>query len=127
MIRRLGHSRDFGFDSVQIRLFIGAMVLALAVGDLTAKPGSLRIAILAAGSCAVLGLGFLDPPALLLSLVAWLAALGLLRRVVSLSAGSTGTDPLLLIGPLAFAALFLIAVQAGAFTRLTSLAKAVSL
>lgn len=112
-------------DALQLRFLLAAVAASAVIGDLTAKPSSLRIAILAVAACAVIGLGFLNPRALLLTLVVWLALLGLLRRLVSLSAGSTGTDPLLLIGPLAFAALLLIAAQLGAFSRLSTLAKGV--
>src|SRR5579872_6475379 len=114
-----------GIDMLQLQFLLAALVTSVLIGDLTARSTYLRIAILAAATCGVVGLGFLAPQTLLASLVVWLAFLALLRRLVSLNAGSTGTDPLLLIGPLAFAALLLIALQTGALSRLTPLSKSV--
>ena len=73
----------------------------------------------------VLGLAFFAPRGLLIVLVGWLAALGLIRRIVTLGAPTTGADILLLVGPLALVVLFLIAARTGAFTRLTTLSKSV--
>jgi hypothetical protein len=123
--RRLADGGAFGLDGPGAGFLVGALVLSVALGDLAAKPAALRIAILVAGATAVIGLAFLTPQGLLLTLAGWLVALGLLRRVVSLGAGTTATDPLLLIAPFAFTALLLVAVQAGAFNRLGMLAKAV--
>src|SRR5579871_6899126 len=115
MMRRAhGVADSLGIDRLQIGFLIGAVVFSAAIGDLSVSPGYLRLAVLGAVGCAAIGLGFLAPQALLVTLVCWLAALGLLRRLVSVNATSTTTDPLLPIGPLTFVVLFLIAVQTGA-------------
>jgi hypothetical protein len=111
-------SREFG-------VLLAAAAASVVVARLAVGGASLRLAVFLVAAMAVAGFGFRAPRGLLVSLVFWLAALGFLRRVVTLGAGATGTDPLLLVGPLALVTLVLIAAQAGAFAQLTVLSKSV--
>ena len=113
-------------DARELTFFGAALATSFLVALLALHPSTMRIAVVFVAACAIAGFGFRAPQALLITLVAWLAALGLVRRVVTLSIGSrTGTDPLLLVGPLALVTLALIAARAGAFSRLTALSKSV--
>lgn len=102
-----------------------AGAISVATGWLLASPQSLRLAILVVAALAIVGIGSRIPRTLLLLMVVWLTALGFLRRVVTVGAGTTATDPLLLIGPLALGALLVVAARSEAFRRLTTLSKAV--
>ena len=64
----------------------------------------------------------------LIGLAVWLVALGLVRRLVSSGTGaSVSHDPLLLVGPAALGALFIVSASRGAFRRKTPLASSVLL
>ena len=64
----------------------------------------------------------------LIGLAIWLVALGLVRRLISSGTGaSVSHDPLLLVGPAALGALFIISVGRGAFRQRTPLASSVLL
>src|SRR5262249_44203142 len=65
------------------------------------------------------------PEVLLYSLVAWLALLGLLRRLVLDAFTVSGNDPLLVVGPLALGILAAVAIQRGANRNPTTLTKAI--
>jgi hypothetical protein len=105
---------------------LGALAASVAAGWLLTNPVSLRIAIAASIGALVLGIGLLAPRKLLLGLVVWLAALGLVRRLVSELGPSAQADPLLLVGPLAMAVLVVAAAEKGAFGRRSRLANAVA-
>ncbi len=106
-------------------LFALVIVASVLVARLAVSPTSLRLAVVFVAASFVAGLAFRAPRGLLIVLVGWLAALGLLRRIVTQGSTATGTDFLLLVGPLALVALFLVAAKAGAFERLTTLSKSV--
>jgi hypothetical protein len=109
-------------------LFLGpllALVGSVATGWLLTDDAGLRIAIAASVGMLLLGVGLLTPRQLLLGLVAWLAALGLLRRLVTELGSPVGADPLLLVGPLAMAVLVVVAAGRGAFRQRTVLGDAV--
>jgi hypothetical protein len=105
---------------------LGALAASVAAGWLLTNPVSLRIAIAASVGALVLGIGLLAPRKLLLGLVVWLAALGLLRRLVTELGSSAQADPLLLVGPLAMAVLVVAAAEKGAFGRRSRLANAIA-
>ncbi len=87
-----------------------------------------RVLLLVAVAPVVLGLALVAPAALLLTLVTWLAALGLVRRLVDSTAGAvTGGlgDPLLLVAPMVLVVLAAVAVRRGALHDRTRLASAV--
>lgn len=82
---------------------------------------------LLAGALVVLlaGLGLFAPRRMLATLVIWLAALGLLRRLATQVTPIGSADPLLLVGPVAWSVLTLAAAQWGAFRNRTALSTAV--
>jgi len=98
---------------------------AIALGRLTLEPQSLRMALLATLVLLVLGAAFMAPRATLYGLVVWLAALGLVRRIVSTYSPPGEADPLLLLGPLTLGVLVAVAASRGAFRDRTALSNAV--
>lgn len=82
--------------------------LTLALGYLVESDRGIRVAIAVTLMIIFAGLAFLSPRHLILTMAVWLAALGLIRRVVGGSRLEAG-DPLLLVGP---AALILLAIVA---------------
>src|SRR5437588_2225772 len=112
-------------DPLGIGLVGLAVLSSLVVGRLATEPFALRIAIVVAALPFAVGLAFSAPRALLLTLVWWLAALGLTRRLISTSSGNSKLDLLLLVEPLALAALLLQASKQGAWRHLSPLAKGV--
>lgn len=108
---------------------IGLAVVAtlLLAATLVSEPRLLRVAFAASLLTLVLGLGLLSPRLLLYSLPVWLAALGLVRRLLSSASPQGAADPLLIVAPAALVVLAAIAVSAGAFRSLSPLAKTVLL
>lgn len=101
---------------------VGVTILAGAV--VTTGLG-MRL-ILAAGASLLLGaLGFIAPRRVLAALVVWLAALGLLRRLLSEIAPPGAADPLLIVGPVAIVVLAMVAAKRGALQAPTRLSTAV--
>ncbi len=87
-----------------------------------------RILFLIAGIPGVVGLALVAPVTLVVTLAVWLAALGLVRRLVDSTAGAvTGGfgDPLLLIAPMVLVVLTAVAVRRGALRDRSRLANAV--
>jgi len=105
---------------------IVAIVVSLLVGVSVSRPDLARIAVTLPVAVLLVGAATTSPRAGLYGLVAWLAVLGLVRRLLT-TVGSSGSfgDPLLLVGPVLLVALFLIAVERGAMRNPTSLSKAV--
>lgn len=102
---------------------VGASVVA---GVMVAHPSLLRLGFAACLAALVIGLGLKSPRPLLYAIIGWLAALGLIRRLLSIGFTAGGpADPLLLIYPLALIVLVLAAADAGAFRRRTTLGTAV--
>lgn len=83
------------------------------------------MAVTAGVAVCLTGLAMVSRTYLLVALCAWLAALGLVRRTLTGIEAAHTVDPLLLVGPIAFAALVAVAWAMGAFTRRTPLANAV--
>jgi hypothetical protein len=106
-----------------VSFVLGGILSSVLVADLSLQPSSLRLAVVVVVATAIVGLGFHTPRTLLLTMVVWLTVLGFVRRVVTLGGTGTGTDPLLLVAPLALVMLTLVAFRAGAFERLTTLSK----
>ena len=106
---------------------VAVMVLAGSVlaAHLLSHPGTVRFGILAIAAVMIIGLSARPPIALVGALVVWLAALGFLRRLVNTIAPTPHADPLLLVGPLAIAVLFVAAARRGAFQQRSSLANAI--
>jgi hypothetical protein len=94
---------------------------AVAAG--TASPAVARLTIALAALWLLASLGFAAPRALLYVLVAWLALLGLGRRLASVEFAPGHTDPLLLVEPVAVAVLLLAAFARGGFVMRSTLSK----
>lgn len=108
----------------------GLLVVAVAgvVGLLVATPNGLRFAFAAALIVPLGVLALRAPRSALYTLVVWLVALGLIRRLTSgVSPKQAWGDPLLLVGPVAWVMLAMVAMQRGGFERRSSLANAVLL
>jgi hypothetical protein len=108
-------------------LVAGFALLAscVLVARLLSEPTGIRIGIVAIAALMIVGLSTRPPVVLLGSLLIWLSALGLLRRVLNTITPVPHADPLLLVGPLAMAVLFIAAAGQGAFNNRSRLASAV--
>jgi hypothetical protein len=104
---------------------LGVLVGPLLVGTIAASTDGLRLAIAGGTTLLLLALGIFSPRALFFALVVWLFALGTTRRVVSLDTPRGALDPLLVVEPIAVAALVLAAVRSGAFRHRSALSNAV--
>lgn len=83
-------------------------VMTLALGYLVESDRGIRVAMAVTLVIIFAGLAFLSPRHLILTMAVWLAALGLIRRVVGGSRLEAG-DPLLLVGPAALILLTIVA------------------
>lgn len=98
----------------------------LLAGMLVREPQLLRAGFAAALLAVVLALALRSPQTLLLGVVAWLAGLGLGRRLLSsLGAEAGAADPLLLVAPAALVLVAVVAVDRGAMRPRTGLSAAV--
>ena len=115
--------RPMGVDS----LVFAAVVVAGSVlaARLLSEPATVRLGIVGIAVVLIVGLSAKPPVVLLGGLVVWLTALGLLRRVLNTITPVPHADPLLLVGPLAIAVLFVVAARRGAFEHRTYLASGV--
>ena len=120
-----GHRSPHRFSGFHNYLPLTAVGWAVVVGVLISVGGSLglRGALLVSGLPLVVAVVGRSTRATLIGLVLWLVALGLIRRLVSSGTGATVShDPLLLVGPAALGALFIVSVTRGAFRQRTPLA-----
>jgi hypothetical protein len=122
-----GRGRSESHRLLPLASIVATTAVAAAAGSLVGAPTGLRSAIAGSLILAVVGLGLTAPRRLLLLLVVWLAALGLVRRLVSQLEAPGVADPLLLVGPAAFTVLAVAAAERGAFRERTYLANAVLL
>jgi hypothetical protein len=106
---------------------LAGLAFAAGVGALLVRPGGLRLVTAALALTVVVIIGVTFPKQLLFGLFIWLAALGLVRRLVSGSAGSGRLDPLLLVGACAILVLVVAAARQGVFRGKSALAKGVGL
>lgn len=104
---------------------VAALLSGLLLGWVTAS-GRTHLAIALSASGVLASVTLTSRRAGVVATIAWLAFLGLFRRLVSaLGAGAQGTDPLLLVAPLAAGLLAALAVQRGALRKPTPLTRAV--
>jgi len=109
---------------------LAAVGWAVVVGALIGVGGNLGVrgALLASALPLVVAIVGRSTRGTLIGLAVWLVALGLVRRLVSSGTGaSVSHDPLLLVGPAALGALFIVAVYRGAFRQRSPLASSVLL
>lgn len=111
---------------------LGALVLAVTLAGFlflvetaVQDPSRLRLAVAVVAVVLLVGLATRSPVASLLTLMVWLVALGMTRRLVSELAPITKTDTLLLVSPLLLVLLAATAVRRGAFRSRTTLTKGV--
>jgi hypothetical protein len=99
---------------------------AALVGLMIGRQGSIRGALVIAVVILLTGLAVSSPTYLLVGLAGWLATLGLSRRLLTgLDPAPSVGDPLLLIGPIAFVVLVVMAWERGAFRNRSALANSV--
>ena len=109
---------------------LAAVGWAIVVGALIGVGGNLGVrgALLVSALPLVVAVVGRSTRGTLIGLAVWLVALGLIRRLVSSGTGaSVSHDPLLLVGPAALGALFIVSAGRGAFRRRTPLASSVLL
>jgi hypothetical protein len=103
-----------------------AAVMSVFLGLSIPSPGLVRIAVALSVAFLLTTVAASSPRLALYGVVAWLVALGLIRRLLTTFGSSGGFgDPLLLVGPVLLVALFLLAIQRGAMRNHTSLSRAV--
>jgi hypothetical protein len=112
-------------DGLGTAIILLAVLGAIAIGRFASEPSAVKVALAATVVPLAVGVGFLAPRVLLLALPCWLVGLGLLRRVAALSASPSKTDLLLIVGPVAWTLLVLVAARHGAFRHPTVLSKSV--
>jgi hypothetical protein len=113
-------------DAAVLVAALTATVVSLLIGAAVSNPALVRIAVALPVACLLVGVATSSPQLALYGLIAWLAALGLVRRLLT-SFGSSHPlgDPLLLVGPVLLCVLFLIAIERGALREPTRLSRAV--
>jgi hypothetical protein len=119
-----GHLRR-SIDVQTLLMGLGLVLACVIVARLLTDPRDLRLAIVGTAVALGIGLSAVAPVRLLFGLVVWLTALGLLRRTLNMITPPPHADPLLVVGPIAIAILFVAAVRAGAFRERSRLASSV--
>jgi hypothetical protein len=119
---RLRTIRRCGARAAGYAAFALALVL---VARLAANPATARISVTAALAVALLGAAVYARRSAVYVLVAFLPALGLVRRVLTLVLGPTHLDPLLVVAPIAIVLLAAFAISDGAAAHRSRLANAV--
>lgn len=117
-----------GIRYSRLRALLGPaslIVFLMVVGVAAQDPARVRLAVALVAGVFLVGLATRSPSASLLSLIVWLAALGMSRRIISEVAPITNTDPLLLVGPLLLGLLAAAAIRLGAFHARTTLTNGV--
>jgi hypothetical protein len=105
---------------------VGIMLASVATGDLVTNNQFVRFAFAACLGALVVGFGIRAPRPALYGTIIWLAALGLVRRLLShATAGPGSIDPLLLTEPVALAMLLFSAAEHTAFRLRTKLSDAI--
>lgn len=101
-----------------------AIVVAVLAGISLANPSSVRVLVGFAVITVFVALALRTPRAVLMSLVGWLVALGLIRRLTdSISHASSFGDPLVLVGSAAWLLLAAVAISRGALRERTVLTR----
>lgn len=107
---------------------VAVLVTGLLLGYAVTSPVLSRAVIGIAVGGLLVAWAFVDRDKAIPAVVAFLVLLGGLRRWLSLQLGSvSNADPLLAVGPLVTAALFMLAVRAGAFRNRSRVTSAVLL
>jgi hypothetical protein len=104
----------------------GVLVFLVVIGAGAASPGLLRVGAALSIAAIFMAACLKCPRRVVVALVVWLAVFGTLRRVLLPADVSADADPLLLVAPAIAGVLAMVAVGSGAFSRPTSLAKAVT-
>ena len=109
----------------RVAIVLGVLLAPVVLAKLVTTPQYTRDAVFLVAAVLILGLAWRLEQGLLLGLLVWLSVLGLVRRLLDIVSAPTGSDPVLLVGPLAMIVLVVIAGDRGAFRRRTRLATAV--
>lgn len=111
----------------QKALGVSLVVIAAGFGGLlVAGSGGVRTALALSVALPLVVIALRAPRAALCSLVVWLVALGLVRRVTSgVSPKAAWGDPLILVGAITWVVLLVVAIERGAFARRTRLTNVV--
>jgi hypothetical protein len=113
-------------DTTALMSAVVAAVGCVLVGVLVSKPDLVHVAVAVPVACLLVGAATNSPQLALYGLIAWLVAMGLVRRLLTaFGSSSPFGDPVLLVGFVLLAVLFLIAVERGAFREQTRLSRAV--
>jgi hypothetical protein len=108
-----------------ILFHVGAAVVVTAVMAATvANPATSRLVLAICGMAFAVAAALVAPRLLLYVLIVWLGALGIVRRLASLTFPAGTNDPLLLIEAVAVGALVLAAIFRGGFSGRSALTKA---
>ncbi|HEY7396825.1 MAG TPA: hypothetical protein VH538_00870 [Gaiellaceae bacterium] len=102
-------------------------VSVLGVAYVSSEPTQLRAAVTVGLILVVAAVGIAWPQRLLYGIAGWLIVMGLVRRVLTLVAPSTGPDPLLLVEPAAVALLLVVIAHRGPFRGRSALSTCVAL
>jgi hypothetical protein len=116
-------ARAPGFDALVLPIAVAGFVFL--VGTAVQDPSRLRLAVAAVAVVLLVGLATHSPVASLLTLMVWLVALGMTRRLVSEVAPITSTDPALLVSPAVLGLLAAVAARRGALRNRTALSNGV--
>jgi len=114
-----------GVDAQPLILGLGVLTTCLLMARLLTEPRDLRLAVVGTALVLIVALSAVSPVPLLFGLVVWLTALGFLRRTLNVISPTPHADPLLLVAPVAFAILFMVAAKRGALHDRSRLASAV--
>jgi len=119
-------SRLSSRDATVLMSALVATVASMLVGASVSSPDLVRVAVAVPVACALVGVATSSPRLALYGLMVWLAALGLVRRLLT-TYGQSGPigDPVLIVGPVLLLVLFLIAVERGALREHTRLSRVV--
>lgn len=112
-------------DRDSLLLGLGVVMVSLLAARMLTEPRELRLAVVGVAIALAVGFSGASPIRPLYALVVWLTVLGFLRRMLNVIGPTPHADPLLLVGPLAIAVLFLAAAKNGAFRDRSRLASAV--
>jgi len=117
------HRRAIASRATAVGALGAILLLSLLVGWLSVYTSALRVLLAVSLCILVIGLSVRSPRHLIYGLIVWLAALGLIRRLVSTISPAGPLDPLLVVAPVAVATLIVAAKEDGAFRNLSPFSK----
>ena len=122
VLRRARHSER----ARQLAVAGGVVACSLVLGLWVGRPVAIRASLSAVAVTTMVVVGIARPRHLLYVLIAWLAVLGLVRRLVDAASPAGSLDPFLLVLPAALGVMLIASARAGAFRGASGLTKAVA-